>query len=86
MILTYLDGHQSVLGQWHEDVPSKHVVIRTFELVDRQGLRFFLSKNNGHSYLERVESRARGCGGHSIPTFVRTVVDVDYAVSSFQMV
>lgn len=85
MILTYLDGHQSVLGQWHEDAPSKHRVIRSLELVDRQGLRFVLSKKDGYSYLERVELRPRGCGGHSMHPSVHEVVDVYYAVRLSQM-
>lgn len=83
MILTYLDGHQSVLGQWLEDVPSKPATIRTLESFDRQGLRFFLSYDDGCSYLERVELRSRGCGSRFVDTSGQMVVDVDYAVGFF---
>lgn len=82
MILTYLEGHQRVLGQWHEDQSSEHVRIHTLEPVYRQGLRFFLSNEPGYSYLERVDLRPHALGGHSICTPKGTVVDINYAVSS----
>lgn len=80
MILTYLNGHQSVLGQWLEDVPSKPAVIRTLEPVGRQGMRFFLSYHDGCPYLERVELWPGGCSSRFVDTSGQMVVEIGYAV------
>ena len=84
MILTYLDGHQRVLGQWREYEPSKHAIIRTLGPIYRQGLRFYLANNHGYSYLERVELKSHESEGPIIHTPAQTVVDVNYAVSSLR--
>ncbi|KAJ5939381.1 hypothetical protein N7466_002515 [Penicillium verhagenii] len=41
MILTNFNGHQNVLGQWHEDNPSYNAVIHRLDFVYGEGLRFF---------------------------------------------
>ncbi|KAJ5722317.1 hypothetical protein N7488_000352 [Penicillium malachiteum] len=85
MILTYLDGHEKVLGQWYEHHPSPNAVIHTLEPIPDQGLRFFLSYEDvdeyRYSYLESVELRSVKHGNDIHTVCDGSMVDVNYGAT-----
>ncbi|KAJ5113853.1 hypothetical protein N7456_002387 [Penicillium angulare] len=78
MMLTCLDGHEKVLGQWHEDTLTENVTIRRLDPLHHQGLCLFLSHGNEFPYVERVELQPFNRSGGSSHLSTQEKVEIYY--------